>query len=220
MEAHYIIMLRDGRIIERGTYEQVQAMKGEISHLIKTASNNENDGDNASESLSTESLTIYEDATPEDVEEQQEAEESVGHLAPIKPGSGRPMRKDSHITLRRASTVSFHGPRGKLSDEEDNKVTIRNIDEGIPSLTNTQAAIKTKQTKEFSEQGRVKKDIYIEYAKASNLGAVCVYLVMLLGAQSAQIGMYHKYCTSCLAVTFIFRRCSAVVTVSQANMHR
>jgi hypothetical protein len=51
--------------------------------------------------------------------------------------------------------------------------------------------MKTKQTKEFSEQGRVKKDIYIEYAKASNLGAVCVYLVMLLGAQSAQIGTYH-----------------------------
>ena len=52
--------------------------------------------------------------------------------------------------------------------------------------------MKTKQTKEFSEQGRVKRDIYIEYAKASNLGAVCVYLVMLLGAQSAQIGTYHN----------------------------
>jgi ABC-type multidrug transport system fused ATPase/permease subunit len=224
MEAHYIIMLRDGRIIERGTYEQVQAMKGEIAHLIKTASNNENeDADNASESLSTESLTIYEDSTPEDVEEHQEAEESVGHLAPIKPGSGKPMRKDSNLTLRRASTVSFHGPRGKLSDEEDNKVTIRNVDAGIPSLTNTQAAIKTKQTKEFSEQGRVKKDIYIEYAKASNLGAVCVYLVMLLGAQTAQIGTYHKHCTSCLAAAFMYRRCSAMLASylsgSQGNMH-
>jgi hypothetical protein len=28
----------------------------------------------------------------------------------------------------------------------------------------------------------------MEYAKASNLGAVAVYLVMLLGAQTAQIG--------------------------------
>ena len=193
MEAHYIVMLRDGRIIERGTYEQVQAMKGEIAHLIKTASNNENeDDDNASQT--TQSLTIYKEATPEDVEEQQEAEESVGHLALIKPGGGGMMRKDSNITLRRASTVSFHGR--KVSDEEDNKVTIRIVDDEIASLTDTQAPVKSKQTKEFSEQGQVKKDVYIEYAKASNLSAVCVYLVMLLGAQTAQIGKSHKLCAS------------------------
>jgi hypothetical protein len=37
----------------------------------------------------------------------------------------------------------------------------------------------------------VKRDIYVEYAKASNLGAVAVYLVMMLGAQTAQIGTLH-----------------------------
>ena len=125
MEAHYIVMLRDGRIIERGTYEQVLAMKGEIAHLIKTASNDESpDADNASETPSSESMTIYDNPTPEDVEEHQEAEESVGHLAPIKPGGRGPMRKDSNLTLRRASTASFHGR--KVSDEEDQKVNDQN----------------------------------------------------------------------------------------------
>jgi ATP-binding cassette, subfamily C (CFTR/MRP), member 1 len=34
----------------------------------------------------------------------------------------------------------------------------------------------------------VKRDVYAEYAKESNLAAVAVYLVMLLGAQTASIG--------------------------------
>ena len=51
-----------------------------------------------------------------------------------------------------------------------------------------QGALKSRQTKETTEQGKVKRDVYSEYAKASNLKAVCVYLVMLLGAQTAQIG--------------------------------
>jgi ABC-type multidrug transport system fused ATPase/permease subunit len=39
MEADLIYLLRDGRIIERGTCNQLMAMKGEIASLIKTASN-------------------------------------------------------------------------------------------------------------------------------------------------------------------------------------
>lgn len=33
--------------------------------------------------------------------------------------------------------------------------------------------------------------VYLEYAKTSNLVAVTVYLVTLLAAQTAQIGMWH-----------------------------
>lgn len=38
----------------------------------------------------------------------------------------------------------------------------------------------------------MKRDIYLEYAKASNLPAVGVYLIMLLGAQTGQIGESHR----------------------------
>lgn len=39
-----------------------------------------------------------------------------------------------------------------------------------------------------SLQGKVKWDVYKEYAKASNLYAVAIYLVTLLGAKTAEIG--------------------------------
>lgn len=196
MEAHYIVMLREGRIIERGTYEQLIAMRGEIASLIKTASSEESEeGDKASDSPSTESETVYGTETPEDedIEERAEAEEGLSQLAPIKTsGAGGPMRKGSNLTLRRASTASFRGPRGKVTDEEDSKVSLAPANKSTQSLAKSdhpQAVLKSKQTKETSEQGKVKRDIYVEYAKASNLGAVAVYLFMLLGAQTTQIGM-------------------------------
>ena len=91
------------------------------------------------------------------------------------------------MTLRRASTVSFRGPRGKVNDEEENK-----------------GKLKTRQSKEFSEQGKVKWDVYKvssicrthwgssdqnqEYAINSNLWAVAIFLVTLIGAKTAEIG--------------------------------
>lgn len=120
MEAHFIVMLREGRIIERGTYEQLIAMKGEIAELIKSASSDE-DGDKASASPSADSDTMYEVETvedDEDIEESREAVETLTALAPIKTGTTMDRRK-SNVTLRRASTASFRGPRGKLGDEEE-----------------------------------------------------------------------------------------------------
>lgn len=81
-------------------------------------------------------------------------------------------RKNSNLTLRRASTASFRGPRGKVNDEEENK----------------SGNVKTRQSKEFSEQGKVKWDVYKEYAKNSNLIAVTIYMVTLIGAKTAEIG--------------------------------
>ncbi|KAK3117808.1 ATP-binding cassette glutathione S-conjugate transporter ycf1 [Teratosphaeriaceae sp. CCFEE 6253] len=175
MEANFIVLLRDGRIIERGTYEQLMAMKGEISQLIKTSSSEDNTSSESEEASTSsplsEAVTEY-DPEPENIEEVEEAQEGLTMLAPIKPGGGGPVRRaNSSTTLRRASTASFRGPRGKLTDEEESK-----------------GNLKSKQTKEFSEKGNVKRDVYKEYAKESNLGAVAVYLVMLIGAQTASIG--------------------------------
>jgi hypothetical protein len=61
----------------------------------------------------------------------------------------------------------LQGPRGDLTDEE--------------------AALKSKQTKETSEQGKVKWSVYTEYAKSSNLYAVSIYILTLLAAQTGQV---------------------------------
>ncbi|OCK85487.1 multidrug resistance-associated protein 1 [Lepidopterella palustris CBS 459.81] len=175
IEADMIVLLRDGRILEKGTYGQLMAMKGEISNLIRTSLNEdqtENDS-RASESIvSDEDVTIYgtsPNSEEEAAEEAEASQEGLPQLAPLRPGGTGGARKSSTVTLRRASTASFRGPRGKVLDEEG-------------------AALKSKQSKEFSEQGKVKWSVYGEYAKTSNLVAVAIYLAMLIGAQTTSVG--------------------------------
>jgi ATP-binding cassette subfamily C (CFTR/MRP) protein 1 len=175
IEADMILLLREGKILERGSYDQLVAMKGEIAQLIKTSLNEdqgEGDSNRTSESVMSEESTVYGGSPVEDDEEDQAeaeaAQEGAAHLAPLKPGGGT-ARKFSNNTLRRASTASFKGPRGKLNDEEG-------------------GGLKSKQSKEFSEQGKVKWSVYGEYAKTSNLAAVIIYLLLLLGAQTSSVG--------------------------------
>ena len=180
-EADFILLLRNGSILEKGTYQQLVAMKGEVANLIRTANNEDEqetpspsveDSKDSTSSSSEDSKTVFGTGTgnllEEPPDEKDEAQEGVPQLAPIRVNGGTG-RRTSDNTLRRASTASFKGPRGKLTDEEG---------EGV----------KSKQSKEYSEQGKVKWNVYLEYAKTSNLVAVIVYLVMLLGAQTAQIG--------------------------------
>ncbi len=174
VEADYITLIRDGRIVENGTYEQLIAMKGEVATLIRTANNEEEtpsssevDSKEISPSGSDESSTMI--GAENIYGEADEAREEMGPLTRIPSARPNTGRKASEVTLRRASTVSFNGPRGKGTDEEG---------EGL----------KPKQNKEFSEQGKVKWDVYGEYAKTSNLFAVTIYLVTLISAQTAGIG--------------------------------
>lgn len=172
MESDMIVLLRDGKVFEKGTYAQLMAMKGEIANLIKTS---QNEDQSEAESRATESVVSEEDTIygtspiSDDDQDQEEAEaaQENTHLAPLRPGNGT-ARKGSFNTLRRASTASFKGPRGKVLDEE--------------------GGLKSRQKKEFSEQGKVKWSVYGEYAKVSNLVAVTFYLLLLLGAQTASVG--------------------------------
>lgn len=171
--ADYIYQLKEGEIHEKGTFPQLMAMKGGISDLIKSTGQDSGPAseEHSPEGSSSESSSTYlEPDAAIDKEEIEEAQENVPELAPIKTGasSSAQKRSGSMSTLRRASAASFKGPRGKLSDEED------------PSS-------KTRQSKEHLEQGKVKWDVYFEYAKTSNIIAVCIYLGTLLAAQTAQI---------------------------------
>ena len=123
-EADYVTLLRDGRILEKGTLHQLMAMKGEVANLIKAASNDGEESSSPSEadskatsiSESEDSTTVVGTGTPEE-EERDQVQEGMGPLAPIRAGAGSgPRRRNTE--LRRASTASFKGPRGKMSDEE------------------------------------------------------------------------------------------------------
>ena len=181
LEADFVVLLRDSKIIEKGTYEQLIAMKGEVANLVRTANNedaleetpspsvDESRDSTTTSSSSEDSKTVFGTGTGSDVEqEKDEVQEGLTQLAPIR-ANGSAGRKSSNNTLRRASTASFKGPRGKVVDEEGD-------------------GVKSKQSKEFSEQGKVKWDVYGEYAKTSNVIAVGIYLTTLIAAQTAQIG--------------------------------
>lgn len=171
-QASYITMLQDGEIIERGTYRELNARKGLVSDLLRTAGHESSSASDPSSGEGSEASTVIEpDVAATDKIELEEAQENVPELAPIKaaPTTARP-RSTSTATLRRASTASFKGPRGKLTDEEVN------------------SSSRTKQQKEFLEQGKVKWDVYKEYAKENSIVAVCFYFAVLVLAQGASIG--------------------------------
>lgn len=177
-EADYICLMSDGEIVEKGTFRQLVAMRGLVSELIRTAGDSSSPASSSSsgEGGDSETSTVIDGEGDNNLEkdEIEEAQENLGSLQAIRPGptggssSRRARRSASAGTLRRASAASFNGPRGKLHDEEN------------PS--------KTRQTKEHSEQGKVKWSVYAEYAKTSNLAAVAVYLIALITAQVVGIG--------------------------------
>ncbi|CAH0022950.1 unnamed protein product [Clonostachys rhizophaga] len=171
-QASYITLLKDGRIIEKGTYKQLIAMKGDVSEMLRTAGHESGSASGSPSGSASETSTVIEASdstqTKEEIEESQERVPEMAPLKIIASASAKP-RASSMATLRRASTASFRGPRGKLTDEE-------------------LAGSRTKQAKEFVEQGKVKWHVYTEYAKKNNLYAVAVFIFSLLASQTANIG--------------------------------
>jgi ABC-type multidrug transport system fused ATPase/permease subunit len=170
-EADFIGLIRDKTIIEKGTYEQLMAMKGEIFNLVRTnladSSDDEPEVTDSEDGLASHEGSDETAIVENGEESDSEGMEEPGSLVPIKSSHKPPQRKNSHVTLRRASTASWQGPRRKLGDEEN--------------------ILKTKQTQETTEQGKVKWSVYIEYAKDSNIVAVGFYLFALLASQTAQV---------------------------------
>lgn len=141
-EANFIVLIREGKIVERGTYRQLMAMKGEVSSLVKTAGSqeqpDETDGKEGSSSDSIVATTLGGVEQEQEKAAMEEAREGPTRLLPIRRAGSAPQpRKDSMSTLRRASTASLMGPRRKTRDEEE-------------------PVLKSKQNREGMEQGKVK----------------------------------------------------------------
>lgn len=174
MEANFIVLLQSGKIIERGTYEQIMAMKGEVANLVNTAMSEdqsseqgEKHGSPNSSGSSDGSSTMYAGSNGLAESDIEEVHEGRPQLEPIKSADGT-HRRYSTNTLRRASTASHRGRRGKLAEEE--------IDP------------RGREQKEGMMQGKVKWSVYKEYARASNVGAVFFYLICVVITLAVQLG--------------------------------
>ncbi|KAL7271985.1 ATP-binding cassette glutathione S-conjugate transporter ycf1 [Rhizina undulata] len=160
MEAHHISLLADGQIVESGSYDTAMAVKAGIYNIIKHLKDNR---ESESDKDSLGSSTVVGNGA------SQEASSDEDYVPEID-GRALGSLNSRRTTLRRASAASFRKDRRKILDPEESLVK------------------RTTQEKEFSEKGKVKWSVYGEYAKASNLIAVAIYLVTLVGAQAAQVG--------------------------------
>ncbi|RKF55054.1 Metal resistance protein YCF1 [Golovinomyces cichoracearum] len=184
-EADFIYLLRDGRIVEKGTYLQLMAMKGEISTLMKTAGSREQTQEESEQSSCNSTIVATEE---NDIGNSFQADfsERFSDIQPVQQRSNQ--RKKSTSSLGHASMASLKGHRAKTQDEESDG--------------------QNKQNKEISEKGNVKLDVYKEYAKKSNISAVFLYGLFLIGAQTAQV-----------AANFWLKSWAEVNDASKTNPH-
>jgi ATP-binding cassette, subfamily C (CFTR/MRP), member 1 len=157
-EADAITMIRLGRIVETGSYEQVRAAKKDLYNLIVEFGKRAEDA--RDEDTDTSELTLV------NVTDDSAVASDDDGLIENEPLKVNLLR---HSTIRRASIASVHRRRtpNKTTDEER----------------------LTAQKKEHMEQGKVKWDVYMEYARACSFIGIAFHFLFVIGAQSAQVGM-------------------------------
>lgn len=155
-------MVKDGKIVEQGTYEEIMAQeKSPLRQLVldfgtKSTSNNPSTTPSIKESVN-EPVEISE-VEPTPIELDPSAFTNV---------------KDSDITsLRRASEAPL------LSDEERLLLLQEEEEEDDEEA---------KARREHSEQGKVKWDVYLEYARACNPRNVAIFLGCIVLSMSFNV---------------------------------
>ncbi|RGP81156.1 multidrug resistance-associated 1 [Fusarium longipes] len=148
-EATNIVLIRDGKILEKGTYDELKANGGDFVSLIGETGNL-----SQSASVSGEDDTTKQKQNTEQLESTK-ADDKLDTDAPI-----------------------FQGPENLSGSMDAARKTL-----------DVEAAInKSEKHKESTRQGSVKWKVYGEYAEASSLFAVILYVATLVGAQAAEIG--------------------------------
>jgi ATP-binding cassette, subfamily C (CFTR/MRP), member 1 len=164
-QADAISMVRLGKIVETGSYEQVMNAKKDLYNLIvefgKRAEETHDEDTDASE------LTAVNNATDDSAVVSEEDTDLIEDEA--MKSSFLSLSKTT--SMRRASIASFHRGRksAKTADEEE--------------------ALLTHQQKEHMEQGKVKWDVYKEYAQACSFVGIAFHFLFVIGSQSATVGM-------------------------------
>uniref|UniRef100_A0A060TAR9 ARAD1D22132p n=1 Tax=Blastobotrys adeninivorans TaxID=409370 RepID=A0A060TAR9_BLAAD len=166
--ADTITMLANGKITETGTLEEARQKQTAIYSLLtdfgkrSTGRNNESEASSvtAHEELAESSSTLSSNGSGDN-----EVAILASDAGPTALEKKRKRRQSDHI-LRRASTASYTKPT-VMDDEQRQKMD---------------------KFKEHSEQGQVKWNVYKEYARASNIYGVFVFLAALVISMALSVG--------------------------------
>ena len=173
-QANSIAMIREGKIVETGSYDEVMSSKKDLYNLIVEFGKRAEDNKGDIEGEESEVTLV----NPMNDESAVASDEDNDILQGDEPITASLLRRKSTATVRRASVASFR--KGKLPSKA--------MDEEHARLT--------EQKKEHLEQGKVKWDVYKEYAEACTYVGIALHFLFVIGAQAAQVGMIHKAISS------------------------
>ncbi|KAF9145057.1 hypothetical protein BGX30_010456 [Mortierella sp. GBA39] len=164
-----IMMLREGKVVEQGNFQELMAKKAEVYQLVSDFGRDPSQGAAATLNDDSESLVEQEVHLDEDVVERDAfpAEET-----PLLSSTPRSARRDSIRsttsvrTLRRPSVASAISRTTAKAPEPKNSALM---------------------SEEQMKQGSVSRSVYLAYAKACSYSAVIAYLLSMVLSQSASI---------------------------------
>jgi ABC-type multidrug transport system ATPase subunit len=174
-QANSIAMIRGGKIVETGSYDEVMSSKKDLYNLIVEFGKRAEDNNNGDTEGENSEITLV---NPMNDESAVASDEDNDILQGDEPITASLLRRKSTATVRRASVASFR--KGKVPSKA--------MDEEHARLT--------EQKKEHLEQGKVKWDVYKEYAEACTYVGIALHFLFVIGAQAAQVGMIHKAISS------------------------
>ncbi|KAK3829999.1 MAG: multi drug resistance-associated protein MRP [Linnemannia gamsii] len=164
-----IMMLRDGKVVEQGNFQELMKKKAEVYQLVSEFGRDADQADEAALDADSASLVEQDIHLEEDVVERDAfpAEES-----PLLSSTPRAARRDSIRsstsvrTLRRPSVASAISRTAAKAPEPKNTALM---------------------SEEQMKQGSVSRSVYLAYAKACSYSAVIAYLLSMVLSQSASI---------------------------------
>lgn len=157
--ADSIMMLSEGKIVETGKYVDVMAAKGPIFKLLNEFGRKKQDSDTLrDDSSNAASVAASASGSPDG----PSSSSSIVSIRDDNTAGSIVKRRGSSHTLRRSSTASFRLPSFNVDSDER----------------------KSKHNKENMEQGKVKWSVYVEYAKASNIRYVILFMSFLVLAMA------------------------------------
>lgn len=160
-QADAITMLRSGKIVETGSYEQVMNAKKDLYNLIMEFGKRTDEVHDEDTDTSELTMVNINDSSAVVSDEDNDLIENE----PLKASL---LRRN---TVRRASMASFHRGRVPAKTMDEERVRL------------------TEQKKEHMEQGKVKWDVYREYARACSFVGIAFHFLLVIGSQVAQVGI-------------------------------
>ncbi|KAG0313169.1 hypothetical protein BGZ99_009032 [Dissophora globulifera] len=167
-QSSLVMMLRDGRIVEQGTYPELMRKKAEVFQLVSEFGNDSNE-DEVDDPHGAD--IIVDQSGPVEIADVEVDDFSAEQtqISPAAPPTDRrnSIRSSSSVhTLRRPSEASLH-QRSKVAkaDQPNNNIIVE----------------------EQMRQGSVSRSVYLAYAKACSYRSVFFYILSMVFSQGASI---------------------------------